>query len=680
MAEKMYFGVLENIQEIPAPKSGMGFASETDTEVTELVSGGRSVYRAPTAFKSFNMTWATTADRLRYLIALYNGQFGSGPFYLADPTAHQENVLPARWAAGWQLAHQAGGWCRPTVESFTTPLSPMPTRFQTNRYANFVQAVAGSSVPVEGVVKTRVIRIPGKPYYFMADAYATGGAGIKVRGYNGTTGVWTTLYTVTNFNSLYTVVAASNTTTTMIELDIYMPLGSTLQLYGMSLGTVDHSALQNVLRANRAINPSFESVSTSNSTVRTNYALNPSLEVDTTDWLGNAATISRITTENHSGVASLSVLTNGTSGSGAYKDAKAIAGSGWAVGDPCSASVWVKAPSGTAMMVSLVCLGGATGSAAVSFTGTGAWQKIDMTGGVVPSGATSVPYAYVRVNAVHTALTFYVDELLIEKSTVPGTYFDGATTAAGDFTYAWTGTANASTSIQRGLIPTYGVGGGGISSTEWALYGTKSVRTVPTTSSNDSWFAPEGDTGAMRYGFVGGKTYTVSATCRLVAAQTGTLNSTPRTIKFFYRVGTGSYQSFNSVAAPNTAGSTRLSVTGTLPVGTTEAFIRLQNGASIGNGDVWWDGLLVEESSTLDDYFDGSFADSHDQDKYYRWEGAANASRSVLMNQIPTDWMPVGTGIGPVNFSSSASGELVSSTIDRIGLSLDFVEVESVEG
>lgn len=197
--------------------------------------------------------------------------------------------------------------------------------------------------------------------------------------------------------------------------------------------------------------PLFSRGILSSTVTRTNYALNPSLEVDTTDWLGNSATIGRTTAEFHNGIASLSVLTNGAVGSGAYKDAKAIAGSGWAVGDPCSASIWFKAPSGTAMKAQLVCLGGATGSPSVTPTATGAWQQVTMVNGVMPSGATSVPYIFLSVNVTHTALTFYADEAIIEKSSTPGTYFDGSSTftpvdADTSRSYAWTGTANASTS------------------------------------------------------------------------------------------------------------------------------------------------------------------------------------------------------------------------------------------
>lgn len=187
--------------------------------------------------------------------------------------------------------------------------------------------------------------------------------------------------------------------------------------------------------------------------LRRNYALNPSLEVDTSDWVANAATISRVTAEFHHGVAALSTVTNGTSGSGCYKDAKALAGSGWAAGDPCSSSLWVKAPSGAALLASLVTLGGATGSPLVSFTGTGAWQQITLVNGVVPAGATSVPYVYIRANGAHTAFTFYVDEVLIEKASTPGAFFTGSTANTETRVYEWAGTANASASIEYERIP-----------------------------------------------------------------------------------------------------------------------------------------------------------------------------------------------------------------------------------
>jgi hypothetical protein len=240
MADKVYFGVPGNIQEIPAPLSGMGFESNVDTEVTDLVSGGRSVYRAPTAYKTFNMTWRKSSAALKHIIDLYNGQFGPGPFYITDPSVDQENVLPARWSNAWQLGHQANGWCRPVVTWTTgTPTNPATATYFTNRSVTFTQATAGASVLTEKVVRVRTIRVPGKPYYLAVVGTNTGGAGIRVRKFDNSSMTWVTGFTYTNLiGAPVEVVAATDTTTTMIELDVYMPLGSTMTLQGISLGTI----------------------------------------------------------------------------------------------------------------------------------------------------------------------------------------------------------------------------------------------------------------------------------------------------------------------------------------------------------------------------------------------------------------------------------------------------------
>lgn len=240
MAEKVYFGVPGNIQEIPAPLSGMGFESNADSEVTDLVSGGRSVYRAPTTYKTFSMNWRKKSAELRHIIELYNGSFGRGPFYLTDPTVGEENVLPPRWSNSWQLGYQANGWCRPIVSQDVTPTTPNTNVYRTDRYVTFTQAGAGASVKTEGVLRTRHIRVPGKSYYLAASGEATGGAGIRVRKFSSDTNMWSTITTFTTFSGApVQLISGADVTTTMLELDIYMPLASTLVLKGMALGTVN---------------------------------------------------------------------------------------------------------------------------------------------------------------------------------------------------------------------------------------------------------------------------------------------------------------------------------------------------------------------------------------------------------------------------------------------------------
>lgn len=239
---KVYFGVANRIKEIPAPESGMGFVNSSDVEVTPLVSGGRAVYRAPLTYKTHAMSWKTSAAKLQHIIDSYNGQWGSGPFYITDPTASDLNVLPARWSLGWQLAYQANGWCKPYVQKIA-PGADSKYSMATSRSATFTQAASGT-VPVEGILRTRVIKESGKPYYLMVDGSATGGAGIRVRGYNLGTAAWEVITTVlaADFYTAKLLVAAATNTYSMIELDFYMPLGSSMTLRGMALSRVDYAA------------------------------------------------------------------------------------------------------------------------------------------------------------------------------------------------------------------------------------------------------------------------------------------------------------------------------------------------------------------------------------------------------------------------------------------------------
>lgn len=239
---KVYFGWADRIKEIPAPESGMGFVNATDIEVTSLVSGGRAVYRAPLTYKTHSLSWKAGTAKLQHIIDCYNGQWGTGPCYITDPTASDLNVLPARWSLGWQLAYQANGWCKPFVAK-VSPGVDSSYSMAVNRQATFTQAAAGT-VPVEGILRTRVIKEPGKPYYLAVDGSATGGAGIRVRGYNLSTGVWDVITTVVavDFYTSKLLVAGATATYSMLELDFYMPLGSTLTLRGMALSATDYSA------------------------------------------------------------------------------------------------------------------------------------------------------------------------------------------------------------------------------------------------------------------------------------------------------------------------------------------------------------------------------------------------------------------------------------------------------
>lgn len=133
--------------------------------------------------------------------------------------------------------------------------------------------------------------------------------------------------------------------------------------------------------------------------------------------------------------------------------------------------------------------------------------------------------------------------------------------------------------------------------TSWAQNGSASLRITPTAATNDTFANIGGDLGGLRLGMEAGKTYTASGTIRLAGAQTGTLGGVARRLTAWYTVA-GVHTSVLSAPASNAAGVTRLSVTFSIPANATAAWLRLYNGASVGNGDVWWDSIMLTEGST----------------------------------------------------------------------------------
>ena len=147
-------------------------------------------------------------------------------------------------------------------------------------------------------------------------------------------------------------------------------------------------------------------------------------------------------------------------------------------------------------------------------------------------------------------------------------------------------------------------------SSAWAASGAQSVRLAPSGASDDSYMILDGDVGAMRAGMVAGNTYTISGTVNTPVALTGTLSARARAIVVHHRIGAASYTILTSTAGPTT-GAARVSLTFTLPVGTTEAFIRFYNGATNSAANwVYWDAIMLEQAGTLGTYIEGTVSTS----------------------------------------------------------------------
>lgn len=263
-----------------------------------------------------------------------------------------------------------------------------------------------------------------------------------------------------------------------------------------------------------------------------------------------------------------------------------------------------------------------------SATNMGVMGGVLLTSGVSVGGEKS--YLTDAQIEVAPAPTEYMDGGYGAPAGFTTTWRGGANASASymydsDFTPAWTGAANAATSILQGV----GITGvlNGIRSTRWKKSGAYSARNTPTGTTTDTWINIGGDTGGMRLGMEAGKTYTILASFYQEKPQTGPFNGMVRTVRPMYRIGAGSYLALAPAALPNVAGEQSIRHTFTLPVGTTEAFIRMQNGSQSPDDSVWWDDVLVIEGEYSGSYIDGSLPD--DTLVRYSWTGTANASTST---------------------------------------------------
>ncbi|WP_333811094.1 fibronectin type III domain-containing protein [Timonella senegalensis] len=193
---------------------------------------------------------------------------------------------------------------------------------------------------------------------------------------------------------------------------------------------------------------------------------------------------------------------------------------------------------------------------------------------------------------------------LIEKSAMMRDYFDGSYSPDSDLVASWSGSVSGSSS-RLVAITMHQVSPGSsrtrvVQSKQWAAQGESSARIIPFEldsgpTSRDTFASPGGDTGGWRLGMEAGKTYTTVAYCRLTGPQSGSLHGDARKIVMYWKAPTGNYLNMGSTPAPNEAGVHLVRHIFTVPADSTEAFIRLYNGASYGGGDVWWDPFTIAE-------------------------------------------------------------------------------------
>lgn len=225
---KMRIGFPGLISEVPYPLTGMGFGNNGDVETTELASGGRHIHQSPTTHKTYSLSWSAKTSGLQPLVDLYNRRYGNQILFIQDPNNVGGNMLPPRWAYSYQLAHQSSGQGQPYIDTVAFP-------------PEVVYNDKGWGAYPPGHTS---MLIPGKDHYLKVWGTRTGASGVRWRVHNATTRVWTAwaihVPTATNTAPQLVCSAANTAIYDFMQMEVYVPTGSTLRLSGMDFSTSDY--------------------------------------------------------------------------------------------------------------------------------------------------------------------------------------------------------------------------------------------------------------------------------------------------------------------------------------------------------------------------------------------------------------------------------------------------------
>lgn len=187
----------------------------------------------------------------------------------------------------------------------------------------------------------------------------------------------------------------------------------------------------------------YEAPNYANASPRTNLCVDPDFEGASINaaWSGTGSatpTIAPSTTQARVGTKSMKVTATGanTFFEGVAYSLPSV------VGNTYTFTAYVYNPSvgGSVGGVALV-TGGQFGG---STTATNAWTPISIT---YKATAATTNFTLYFGGSVSVGDSFYVDTVLLEQAAVAGSYFSGRTAADSLYTYSWSGTADASTSV-----------------------------------------------------------------------------------------------------------------------------------------------------------------------------------------------------------------------------------------
>ena len=170
---------------------------------------------------------------------------------------------------------------------------------------------------------------------------------------------------------------------------------------------------------------------------RRNYVENPSFEVNLTGWTTTSGTTTRVTSEYYVGTASAQA---------ALSSGGRITSASWSAPSSgmCTASVYVKGEVDKLVSFRLAPLAGSVVSTG-PIPMTGQWMRVSLS---LDAAGAEGGISLQLWNETAGTHTVYLDAAMLENSAEATEYFDGASTDTLRHTYSWSGTANASASVE----------------------------------------------------------------------------------------------------------------------------------------------------------------------------------------------------------------------------------------
>jgi hypothetical protein len=229
-----------------------------------------------------------------------------------------------------------------------------------------------------------------------------------------------------------------------------------------------------------------------------------------------------------------------------------------------------------------------------------------------------------------------VDEAMFERGSSVLDYFDGETISSDeDLNFSWSGIAHQSSSTIFGTtVADFNAGNDValIQSSSWQSNGTKSMRMISLSRSNES------GTGGAIYNISNlenGKEYTAMIKYRLLSPLAGDKNLEYLTLRAANSEGKTVVRTPNGL---NSTGTHELKLTFTKTSEITA--LHLSSGVGSGSGDVWWDDFIVVRGNYNGPYFDGDSIDSEIiGENVFEWTGTPHEStstKSVLQTSVLT--------------------------------------------